>query len=183
MPTGSVGIYGMGNVGRRGKIPCSATQQLYCTPRSNAKSTDNNSTTTVDANAPPTDVPASPLQREVPRRLGFAAPIATSAVALLLCLISLATTGCAPSAPSEAAPILLFNGTGVSVNDVAAIESILQDRGLDYSTANSEQLNGMSEAQLRAYRLLIVPGGNYIEMGDGFSPETSQESVRRCRMA
>lgn len=67
----------------------------------------------------------------------------------------------------------------MSVNDVTAIESILRDRGLDYSTANSDELNGMSEARLRTYRLLIVPGGNYIEMGDGFSPEASAR-IRRA---
>ena len=37
---------------------------------------------------------------------------------------------------------------------------------LDYSTANSRRLNEMSESQLMAYRLLIIPGGNFISIGD-----------------
>ena len=46
--------------------------------------------------------------------------------------------------------------------DVAAIESLLDGRHLDYATANSWQLNRMSEAQLHEYRLLMVPGGNFV---------------------
>lgn len=68
--------------------------------------------------------------------------------------------------------ILLFSGTGTSPNDVAAIEAILKSTRLNYSTISSSQLNGMSEPQIRRYRLLIVPGGNYIEMGNGLSLAT-----------
>src|SRR5215510_9285203 len=53
--------------------------------------------------------------------------------------------------------ILLFNGGGTSPNDVAALERILDENHFNYATANSRQLNRMSESQLRAYRLLIVP--------------------------
>src|SRR5258708_15091498 len=120
-----------------------------------------------------TDLPASPLTREVPRRLWFTAAVAIIAVALLMLLISLAITAFAPPASSDVAPILLFNGTGTSANDVAAVETILKDSHLQYSTVNSRQLNGMSESQLMAYRLLIVPGGNYITMGDSLTPGTT----------
>ena len=81
--------------------------------------------------------------------------------------------------PDPNAPILLFNGTGTSPNDVAAIEAILRDRGLVYATANSAQLDAMSNVQLQRYRLLVVPGGNYIEMGEGLSAETAAK-VRRA---
>lgn len=68
------------------------------------------------------------------------------------------------------AQILLFNGTGTSPNDVAAIETILDNNNLGYATVNSSELNRMSEPQLRKYRLLIVPGGNFIDMGKSLAP-------------
>jgi len=68
------------------------------------------------------------------------------------------------------APILLFNGTGVSPNDVAAVEAVLRNNQINYSTAKSSQLNRMDPAKIRQYRLLIVPGGNFVEIGNGLSP-------------
>ena len=91
----------------------------------------------------------------------------------LLFLVSLVVAGCTPHGPNNAASILLFNGIGTSPNDVAAVEAILKDSHLDYSTVNSPQLNGMSESQLMAYRLLIVPGGNFITMGKSLTPGTT----------
>jgi glutamine amidotransferase-like uncharacterized protein len=96
-----------------------------------------------------------------------------NAVARLLFLVSLATTACAPPASNTVPPILLFGGAGTSVNDVAAVETILEEKHLEYSTVNSRQLNGMSESQLKAYRLMIVPGGNFIDMGNSLTPSTT----------
>lgn len=70
-------------------------------------------------------------------------------------------------------PILLFNGTGTSSSDVAAVEAILSANEMTYSTANSSQLNDMTEAQLKAYKLLIVPGGNSITIGDNLKSSTT----------
>jgi len=68
------------------------------------------------------------------------------------------------------AQILLFNGAGTSLNDVSAIEAILDDNHLYYATINSSELNNMSELKMRKYRLLIIPGGNFIEMGKNLTP-------------
>lgn len=68
------------------------------------------------------------------------------------------------------ADILLFGGKGTSAGDVAAVEQVLHDAHLTYATATSRQLGAMSEAKLRAYRLLIVPGGNFEEMGNSVTP-------------
>ena len=84
-----------------------------------------------------------------------------------------ATATSGPLISGDIAPILLFNGTGTSPNDVVAIEEILRTNQLNYSTANSSQLNGMSELQMRRYRLLIVPGGNFIDMGNSLTPGTT----------
>ncbi|MCW5559129.1 MAG: hypothetical protein KIT22_15030 [Verrucomicrobiae bacterium] len=92
---------------------------------------------------------------------------------LFLCMASLAPAACVPPDSNEAPPILLFNGTGASPNSAKAIEAILKDRGLQYATVNSQQLNGMSESQLRAHRLMIVPGGNYITIGNSLTPDTT----------
>src|SRR5262249_22805972 len=46
-------------------------------------------------------------------------------------------------------------------------------RGLTYVTANSRELNHMSESQLMAYQLMIIPGGNYLSMGNNLTPETA----------
>ena len=70
-------------------------------------------------------------------------------------------------------PVLLFNGTGASANDVAAIETILADNHLRYSTANSSQLDDMSESRLRTYRLLVVPGGDFVAIGTGLKTQTT----------
>ncbi len=69
-------------------------------------------------------------------------------------------------APPPGTPtILLFNGTGTSASDVTAVETILNSLNLTYATANSSQLNGMSETQIKAYKLFLVPGGNSITIG------------------
>jgi glutamine amidotransferase-like uncharacterized protein len=65
--------------------------------------------------------------------------------------------------------ILLFTGAGTSSGDVAATETILKHNHVDYSTVSSAQLNGMSESQIRRYRLLIVPGGNFIDIGNSLT--------------
>ena len=69
--------------------------------------------------------------------------------------------------------MLLFTGTGTSANDVAAIEAILNSSHLNYSTVSSTQLNGMAEAQISEYRLLIVPGGNFVDMGNSLTAGTT----------
>jgi glutamine amidotransferase-like uncharacterized protein len=76
-------------------------------------------------------------------------------------------------APANIAPILLFNGTGTSPGDVAALGKILSGEHLNYSTVNSPQLNGMSDSQIRAYRLLVVPGGNFEHIGNSLTSSTT----------
>lgn len=79
-------------------------------------------------------------------------------------------------------PVLLFNGTGTSPNDVAAIETLLKKSGIAYSTANSAQLDAMSAARLRSYRLVIVPGGDFSRIGNGLRKETAtklRDAVQR----
>jgi len=75
----------------------------------------------------------------------------------------------APILPFSSAPILLFSGAGTSPGDVSAVERVLRNNDLKYSTANSSRMNEMGEPELRQYRLLIVPGGNFIDIGKNLS--------------
>ena len=93
--------------------------------------------------------------------------------ALQVLLFSLGATACDSPVPKERAPILLFTGAGTSRGDVVAVERILDDNHLEYATATSGQLNHMSASQLLAYRLVIVPGGNFIDMGASLTPRTT----------
>lgn len=91
-----------------------------------------------------------------------------------LVLISTSFTACGVRDDNGAiAPILLFNGTGTSPGDVAAVEAVLNSNRLNYSTVNSSQLNRMGESQIRGHRLLIVPGGNFIKIGKGLTSSTT----------
>ena len=74
--------------------------------------------------------------------------------------------------PAGRSPILLFNGIGTSPTDVAAIEKVLIG-SYPYSTVNSSQFNEMGESQIRGYRLLIIPGGNFVEIGKGLTAKTT----------
>lgn len=90
-----------------------------------------------------------------------------------LLIVALISCGTRNSTPSRPIPILLFNGTGVSPNDIAAIEAILNNNHLEYAKVNSSELNTMSSSQLKAYRLLLMPGGDFMEMGNNLEKATS----------
>ncbi|MEO8482018.1 MAG: BPL-N domain-containing protein [Acidobacteriota bacterium] len=91
-----------------------------------------------------------------------------------LVLITLTVAACGGrGGQDDAAPILLFTGTGTSPSDVAAVKAILTSNHLTYATATSSQLNKMDEARMRAHRLLIVPGGNFIDIGRSLAPGTT----------
>lgn len=83
-----------------------------------------------------------------------------------LVLIAVVFTACSRHKNSV---VLLFNGTGTSTNDVAAVEAILDNSDIGYSKANSSELNAMRPSELAKYRLLIIPGGNFIDMGKSIS--------------
>jgi biotin protein ligase-like protein len=76
--------------------------------------------------------------------------------------------GLPPPIPA-AEPILLFVGTGTTSGDVAAVKAVLGSAGLSFATADSAQLNALSEQQLAGYKLIIVPGGNSITIGENLS--------------
>ena len=108
-----------------------------------------------------------------------------SVAVILIILTACGTPGSTLGTPNKITPasvtsnitpsvsILLFNGTGTSSTDVSAVEAILNTNKLLYATANTSQLNAMTETQLKAYKLLIVPGGNSITIGDNLKSSTT----------
>jgi glutamine amidotransferase-like uncharacterized protein len=101
-------------------------------------------------------------------------------VFLAVVVISTAFTACGVRGDTGgAAPILLFKGKGTSPPDVAAVETILNGNHLSYSTVSSSHLNAMGESQIRGYRLLIVPGGNFIDIGKGLTSSTTS-NIRKA---
>src|SRR5689334_19229154 len=98
---------------------------------------------------------------------------AACALSLIACL-----TGChrsteMPEGAALPARIILFDGTGTSPNDVKAIETLLDYEKLPYTTADSDELDVMTPAQLSHADLLIMPGGNYEEMGKSLDRATA----------
>ena len=104
------------------------------------------------------------------------APAAAIPLSIALAVATIACGRSTPGrdiVPNASTRILLFVGRGTSPNDVVALERILTDGGFDYSTATSHQLDALSESELRAYRLLIVPGGNFQEIGNGLDANST----------
>jgi glutamine amidotransferase-like uncharacterized protein len=98
---------------------------------------------------------------------------------LLLVLAGCQQSTNAPRDSGSTPGILLFNGTGISRNGVAALEALLAEHGLPYDTIDSPHLDALPDSRLRGYRLLIVPGGNFEVLGQGLKRET----VERVRAA
>jgi hypothetical protein len=101
--------------------------------------------------------------------------LAIPAGATLLWLLA----ACSPTSPAlpltsdRTAQVLLFNGSGTSPNDVTAVERVLQIGQLEYSLADSRQMNAMTESRLSRYRLLIIPGGNFEAIGKRLTPDAT----------
>jgi hypothetical protein len=86
-----------------------------------------------------------------------------------------------PSQGNDRSAILLFIGKGTSPSDVAALERILNDSHFDFATADSNQFNELSESQFAAHRLLIVPGGNFEDIGNGLTATTASNIRKAVR--
>ena len=84
-------------------------------------------------------------------------------------IVGILLSSCAKAPPSTA-PILLFAGAGTSPNDVQALERLMQERSIEYDKLTSAQANGMSAGEFGRHRLLIVPGGDFLEIGKGLTP-------------
>ena len=97
----------------------------------------------------------------------------TRRAASVLLSLSLLTACGRSTSTNGPADVLLFNGHGTSPGDVDALEHIMRQHQFSYATADSSRLNAMSESELKAYRLLIVPGGNFVDIGYGLTPSTA----------
>jgi hypothetical protein len=107
------------------------------------------------------------------RWLGHIVRTSGSLYPYILAMAGILVCGAVACSPDHQAAILLFNGAGTSKGDVAALEKVLRSHRFAYTTVDSSRLNAMSETQLRVYRLLVMPGGNFVEMGKGLAPSTA----------
>lgn len=112
---------------------------------------------------------AGVLRHAVTRRLGGGVLIVAILVSGVMCT------------RNENSTILLFNGQGASPNDVLAIETILNSNHLNYSMVNSAQLNAMSDSQMWRHQLLIIPGGNFIDIGNNLTSATTANIRKAIR--
>lgn len=122
------------------------------------------------------------MKNRDPKPLGSDCERCRWAIAFIL-LWLLTAAGCGSSSVPRSAsslapipspvPVLLFAGTGTSPTDVSALAAVLDALKLGYVSVNSVQLDGLSEAQLAGYKLLIVPGGNSIAIGQNLSAATA----------
>jgi len=115
------------------------------------------------------------------RRSAFGMSLAVVAASMLVAM----SLGCGGASPKMSAatppgnpvpqgsPVLLYVGAGTSANDVAAWKSLLARSNVSYTTADENQLNAASVADLESHRLFIVPGGNSITIGSSLSPVAS----------
>jgi glutamine amidotransferase-like uncharacterized protein len=117
----------------------------------------------------PTQQPCGDDTEMRENRVPFRGIILVSAAALL----GTAIVACNAQRNTGSAPILLFTGTGTSRGDVAALEAILETNHLNYATVSSAELNTMAEEEIRRHRLLIVPGGNFVEIANSLTPDTT----------
>ena len=87
-------------------------------------------------------------------------------------MVALVFANCTDSI--QEAPILLFNGKGTSSNDVEAVKTILSANHLDFVLVNSAGLNELDTGKLKKFKLIIIPGGNFIEMGQNLTEATTK---------
>src|SRR5687767_6992196 len=120
----------------------------------------------------------------------------TRASILLLCGLALAACeGADPAAslsprartqpPATRPPrsyttdVLLFGGTGVWPSELPSLQALLDEKGVDYRTVTSAELNAMTVDELADYGAIVWPGGN----GGQQARSLTEESKQRIREA
>lgn len=101
-------------------------------------------------------------------------------------LLTAGLVACHKAAPaklvdSDLGGILLYAGKGTSENDVVAIEKLLGQEKLRFTTIDAPTLDHLTPQQLENFDLLLVPGGNFEVMGNSLAPGTPahiREAVR-----
>ncbi len=95
------------------------------------------------------------------------------AAILLLAILSL--SACRSFQQSAKDVVLIYNGVGTSKNSVREIEKLIRQCGFECVTITSTQLDKMAKKELLEHPLIVFAGGNYIEMGNGLSSETTEK--------
>lgn len=101
------------------------------------------------------------------------ATITRAIIATIRPLAALACIATLVSCKPATASVLLFAGDGTSRGDIVAMEAVLDRAHVSYATVTTSQLNRMRIDDLAAYQLLVVPGGNFIDMSASLTTETT----------
>jgi glutamine amidotransferase-like uncharacterized protein len=149
----------------------SSTSSPSVTTTAAASSTSTVAATT--AAAPSSTSTAAVTTAAAPSTTGSAAAVTSSSAVTTATPAVPDASAAATSYSTSIPPVLLFIGTGTSSGDVSAVEALLNSMSLRYATATSSQLNGMTVAALRNYKLLLVPGGNSITIGRNLTTTTT----------
>ncbi len=88
---------------------------------------------------------------------------------------------CTRHKPTFNGSVLLFHGSGSSPNAVKALATIIEECGMDFEAVDSRTLNEMTEEDLGRFQLIVFPGGNYVEMGESLSRDTTQRLRKAIR--
>lgn len=83
------------------------------------------------------------------------------------------------AADSYDTDVLIYNGTGTATSDAASVEAILDERGTTYRTVSSDELNNMTEEELKNFGVIVWPGGKAKRMADSLTPE-ARERIRKA---
>lgn len=87
-----------------------------------------------------------------------------------LLLVAVMGCGCVARPPAS---VLLFTGQGASGGDVRAWTGLLEQARIGYDAVSSTEIDAMDVSAMRRYDLLLMPGGNFEQMGKGLSPGTA----------
>jgi glutamine amidotransferase-like uncharacterized protein len=90
----------------------------------------------------------------------------------LLAAFVLVSAACGP-APGPHPLVLLYEGKGASANDVKEWKVLLDAKGVSYSARGTAEFNAMTMRDFMGFKMVMIPGGNFEEMGKALTPATT----------
>jgi glutamine amidotransferase-like uncharacterized protein len=69
--------------------------------------------------------------------------------------------------------VLIYVGYGTTSGSAAGLEKAITGAGYTYTAVTAPQMNAMTRAQFDAYKLIVIPGGNSINIGTSLTKTTT----------
>ena len=83
-----------------------------------------------------------------------------------------------PVEPSATPQVLIYDGVATAFGDTESLASILEQHGMTYQLATSDELNEMSVEQLGKFQLILWPGG-YAGVMSASLDGAAREKIRK----